>query len=213
MRLRALALVLLLAVLGPSAALAHPHVWITAKAEILYGPDGKVVGVRHAWTFDEAYSAFVTQGLDANGDGKLTPDELQELARTNTASLVDFDYFTVLKANGAKQAFGEPLNPGMSVESGRATLTFELPLKQPATSNRALALEVYDGTYFVDFRFADGEDAVRLAAAPKGCAVTVNRPKPPEGPQRPLSEAFFEALTSSSNYGALQATRVLVACP
>ena len=55
------------------AGLAHPHVWVTAKAEIVFAPDRKVTGVRHPWTFDEAYTAYVTQGLDKNGDGKLSP--------------------------------------------------------------------------------------------------------------------------------------------
>ena len=63
-----------------SPALAHPHVWVTAKAEVVFAPDGKVTGVRHHWTFDEAYTAYVTQGLDKNNDGKLSPEELQELA-------------------------------------------------------------------------------------------------------------------------------------
>ncbi len=94
--LLALALTLLSA-----PAWAHPHVWITSKAEILYAPDGRVTGVRHAWTFDKAYSAFITQGLDANKDGKLSPEELQPLAKENAESLVDFEYFTLLKANGA----------------------------------------------------------------------------------------------------------------
>lgn len=213
MRPHLTALACLVAVLGAaSPALGHPHVWITAKAEIVYAPDGKVTGVRHAWTFDEAYSAYITQGLDANKDGTLSPEELQELAKTNAESLNDFDYFTMMKTNGAKQAFGPPQAPAMSFENGRATLRFDLPLKAPANA-RTLALEVYDGTYFVDFRFSDGEDAVRLSSAPKGCALTVTRPKPVEGPKQPLSEAFFEALTSSSQYGALQATRVVVACP
>ena len=202
----------LAALLGSSPALAHPHVWITAKAEILYAPDGKVAGLRHAWTFDEAYSAYVTQGLDANKDGQLTPDELQELAKTNAESLLDFEYFTVLKANGAKQAFAAPREPAMAWENGRVTLRFDLPLKTPATA-KTLALEVYDGTYFVDFRFVDGDEAARLSGAPKGCALTVTRPKPVEGAGQPLSESFFQALTSSSGYGALQATRVMVACP
>ena len=33
-------------------AFAHPHVWVTMKEELLYGPDGALTGVRHAWTFD-----------------------------------------------------------------------------------------------------------------------------------------------------------------
>jgi ABC-type uncharacterized transport system substrate-binding protein len=205
---------LLLAGLVSAPALAHPHVWITARAELVYAPDGKVTGVRHAWTFDKAYSAFITQGLDANRDGKLAPEELQELARENTQSLVDFDYFTVLKANGAKQSFAAPTEYGMSYANEEATLSYLLPLKVPTAGGKALSFEVYDPTFFVAFALADGEDAVRLSGAPKGCAMTVRRPKSAESnPQRNLSESFFEALTSASNFGSQFANQAIVACP
>ncbi len=195
-------------------AVAHPHVFVTAKAEIAYASDGKVSGVRHAWTFDPAYSAYVTQGLDKNNDGTLTPDELEELAKVNTESLGDFDYFTVFKADGAKQAFDAPRTPGMAFEKGQATLTFELPLKAPAAAKTAVSLEIYDPTYFVAFSMAEGEDAVRLAGAPKGCALTVSRPKTVDAQQQQkLSESFFEALTAASNFGASFSNRAIVACP
>jgi ABC-type uncharacterized transport system substrate-binding protein len=194
-------------------ALAHPHVWVTARAELVYAADGKVTAVRHRWTFDNAYSAYVTQGLDKNNDGKLTPDELQDLAKVNTESLADFEYFTHLKANGTKQAFEAPRDQAMAFESGAATLSFDLPLKKPAAS-RMVALEVYDPSFFVAFAMAEGEDAVKLANAPKGCAVTVSRPKPVDAAQQQrLSEAFFQALTAAADYGAGQANKVIAACP
>ena len=208
---RRLVLPALLLVAAP--ALAHPHVWVTTKAELVFGADGKVTAVNHRWTFDAAYSAVVTQGLDKNKDGKLTPDELQELAKVNTESLHEFDYFTMLKANGAKQAFNAPTNPEMTFENGAVTLSFQLPLRAPAR-NKMLALEVYDPTFFVAFSIAEGDDAVKLASAPQGCAKTITRPKPIEAAQQQkLSEAFFEALTASSAYGATQASRAIVACP
>src|SRR5215210_4966528 len=194
-------------------ALAHPHVWVTAKAELIYASDGKVAAVRHSWTFDEAYSAFVTQGLDKNNDGKLSSDELQELAKVNTESLAEFEYFTHLKANGAKQAFDAPRDQQMTFQNGAATLSFDLPLKRPA-ANRMVAFEIYDPSFFVAFAMAEGEDAVKLADAPKGCAATVTRPKPVDAAQQQrLSEAFFQALTATADYGASQANKVIVACP
>jgi ABC-type uncharacterized transport system substrate-binding protein len=197
---------------GPASA--HPHVWITAKAEIVYAPDGKVAAIRHAWTFDPAYSSYVTQGLDKNGDGVLTPDELQDLAKENAESLADFDYFTVLKANGSKPAFDGPRDYRMTYEDGQLRLAFVLPLKTPVRANKALTLEVYDPTYFVDFTMAEGADAVRLAGAPKGCAATLIRPKPIKAADaQQLSEAFFEALTAAQNFGADAASRIIVACP
>lgn len=199
-------------------AAAHPHVWVTAKAEIDYA-SGQVTGIRHVWTFDAAYSAFVTQGLDKNRDGKLSPDELAGLAAENTQNLAEFGYFTKLKVAGKEQAFGTPAEPRMAMEGDALTLSFRLPLKAPAAQGRGVvALEVYDPTYFVSFGLAEGADAARLAGAPAGCAATITRPKAPEAKTaeagKPgMTEAFFEALTAASNYGVQYAQRVLVACP
>ena len=44
------------------------------------------------------FSAFATQGLDADHDGKLSREELAELAKTNVESLKDFDYFTFARS-------------------------------------------------------------------------------------------------------------------
>lgn len=214
---RALLLASFLA-LAASPAAAHPHVWVTAKAEIDYA-SGQVTGIRHTWTFDAAYSAFVTQGLDANKDGKVTPDELAGLAAENTQNLAEFGYFTKLKVAGREQAFASPTEPRMAMEGDALTLTFLLPLKAPATQGRGVvALEVYDPTFFVSFGLAEGADAGRIAGAPAGCAVTITRPKAPEARTaeagKPgMTEAFFEALTAASNYGVQYAQRVLVACP
>ena len=210
-----LSLILALAAFGCAGpALAHPHVWVTAKAQIVFAPDGKVTAIRHAWTFDPDYSTYVTQGLDKNGDGKLTPDELQDLAKENAESLAEFDYFTFLKANGAKPAFAAPRDYGMTFDNGQVTLAFVLPLKAPARADKALTLEVYDPSYFVSFSMAEGADAIKLANAPKGCAATVTRPKSVEVAKgQQLSEAFFQALNATSNIGADYSNRVLVACP
>jgi ABC-type uncharacterized transport system substrate-binding protein len=195
-------------------ASAHPHVFVTAKGEIVYGSDGRILGVRHAWTFDEAYSAYATQGLDKNGDGKLTPDELVELAKVNVESLNEYGYFTIAKANGAKLAFTDPVDYSLEFANDRLTLRFMLPLKTPAKASKAFGLEIYDPTFFVAFTIAEGDDAITLVGAPKGCAVTVARPKPIDTTQQQkLSESFFSALDASSNFGGQFANKVIVACP
>ena len=91
-----------------SAAAAHPHVWVTMKSELVYAPDGSVTGVRHAWTFDDMFSAFATQGIDSKKRDVFTREELAPLAKTNVDSLKEFDYFTNAKVNGKKVDFIEP---------------------------------------------------------------------------------------------------------
>jgi ABC-type uncharacterized transport system substrate-binding protein len=198
--------------LAATPAHAHPHVWVVVKSDVIYNPDGRVGAVRHAWTFDEAYSAFAVQGLDKNGDGKLTADELKELAQVNVESLHEFEFFTFAKASGAKQDFNNPVNHALNYNQAQLTLTFTLPLKTPASA-RTFALEIYDPTWFVSFSLAEGDDAVKLTSAPQGCARTINRPRPLDATvQQRLSEDNFASL-GSTNLGVNFINRVLVACP
>lgn len=89
----ALALVLptMLAQLMPAAA--HPHIWVNVRTTVLYA-NGTIVGFRHAWSFDEYYTAMAIDGLDVDKDGKYTREELAELAKVNVEALKEFGYFT-----------------------------------------------------------------------------------------------------------------------
>lgn len=202
---------LLLAAIAAGPAAAHPHVFVTAKAEIVFAADGSVQAIRNRWSFDEAYSAYITQGLDKNGDGKLTSDELAELAKINVESLPDVEFFTAAKLNGRKQEFGTPGEQVMSYDNKVLTLVFTLPLKTPAKA-RSFGIEIGDPTYFVAFSIVDEPDAVVTKGAPQGCVVRVNRPpKLDDATQKRLAEADITATPDVS--GLEVVTRALVACP
>jgi ABC-type uncharacterized transport system substrate-binding protein len=62
MTFRNLILGLYCAIVCVMPAQAHPHVWVTMHTELVYTSDGRITGVRHAWTFDDMFSAFATQG-------------------------------------------------------------------------------------------------------------------------------------------------------
>ena len=96
--------------LGLSApAQAHPHVWVTMHSEVLYAPDGSATGVRHAWSFDDMFSAFATQGYESKVKGQFTREELAPLAKVNVESLKEYDYFTYAAADGKKAEMTDPL--------------------------------------------------------------------------------------------------------
>jgi ABC-type uncharacterized transport system substrate-binding protein len=208
-RRAALAALFLLA--GIASASAHPHVWVVAKSELVYSPDGKLKEIRHAWTFDDMFSAFAAQGLDTNNDGKLSREELADLAKTNVESLKEFGYFTVSKKGDKPLEFGDPVDYYLEADDkGILTLHFTLPIKSGAPKG-SLTLEVYDPTYFVAFSMAE-EKPVSLVGAPAGCAVETKGPDD-SGAQGNSSESFFAQLNAGSSYGEMFANRIMVRCP
>ena len=212
--LRIFAAALAALLIAGGAASAHPHVWVTMKSAVVYGPDGAVTGVRHAWTFDDMYSAFATQGLEQKKKGEFTPQELQPLAKVNVESLKEYDFFTYAKADGKDVTFVEPkdyhleFNPKESV----LTLHFIMPLKAPVKA-KTLALEVFDPSYFVDFSLVE-KDPVSLERAPAGCQLNLAKPQEMTADMaKRLAEIPADGKIPDNSYGAAFSNKISVKCP
>jgi len=199
-----------LALLFAGKAQAHPHVWVTMKSELVYRADGSATGVRHAWTFDDMFSTYALQGIEANPKGAYSREELAPLAQTNVESLKEFAYFTFARADGKKQKFLEPIDYFLEYKDAALTLHFMLPLKVPAKP-KELALEVFDPSYFIDFQF-EARDPVRLVGAPASCQMKFQRPNDGTATAQRLGEQNF-ASGDNSNYGAMFANKIMVECP
>lgn len=196
--------------LGATPAAAHPHVWISAKSEVMYAPDGAVTGVRHAWTFDDMFSTYALQGIATKTKGVYSREDLAPLAQTNVESLKEFGFFTFAKAEGRKLKFVEPVDYFLEYKDSALTLHFVLPLKAPVTSKQ-LALEVFDPSYFIDFKFED-KDPIKLVGAPAACQIQFQRPNDETANAQRLTEQNF-LNGDNSNYGAMFANKILVNCP
>lgn len=197
-----------------SPASAHPHVWATVRSEIIVD-DGKITGIRHAWTFDEFYTAMALQGLDTNGDGTFSAEELKPLAKVNIESLKDFDYFTFVHVGeGDALPLKPPENYSLDYDKSLLTLHFTLPLVTPLdAASQSVDVDVYDPSFLVAFGFAK-DIPVKLAGAPaKGCNAELKQPDPNlEADAKALGEAFFSQLGPGSNYGSQFAQTVVVQC-
>jgi len=193
-------------------ARAHPHVWVTMHTELVYAPDGSITGVRHHWAFDDMFSAFATQGMEAKEKGKFTREELAPLAKVNVESLKEYDYFTYATADGKKAELAEPA-PGywLDFNDSILTLNFTLPFKTPIKA-KELKVEVYDPTIFVDFEWAKKEP-VHLVGAPH-CKADVVMPREmtfAEG--KALSAIPADQQNTTLAIGAQFANKILVHCP
>ena len=202
-------------VLACPAASAHPHVWITVKSELVYAPDGSVTGVRHAWTFDDMFSVFATQGIEAKKKGQFTREELAPLADVNVGSLKEYDFFTYAKADGKPVEFNEP-QAGYYLEFDPKetvlTLHFMLPLKAPLKA-KDLTVEVFDREFFVDFSFAE-KNPVKLVGAPAQCKFSVLSPEQMNAElSGRLSQLGADQRDPTLTIGSEYANKIVVKCP
>jgi ABC-type uncharacterized transport system substrate-binding protein len=194
--------------LGAATAQAHPHVWITAKSQLIYAPDGTLTGVRHAWTFDDMFSTYALQGIEAKTKGAYSREELGPLAQTNVESLKEFGFFTFAKADGRKEKFLEPVDYFLEYRDSLLTLHFTLPVKTPFKAKQ-LTLEVFDRAFFIDFKYADG-DPVKLVGAPADCRMQFQRPNDGTASAQKLGEQNF---SEGGSFGMMFANKITVDCP
>ncbi len=206
---RVLAGVALLTVCANPAA-AHPHVWVTAASELIYGPNGSVTAIRHAWTFDDMFSTYALQGTESRKKGVYTREELAPLAQTNVESLKEYGFFTFAKVDGQKQQLLAPTDYFLEYRDSALVLHFTLPFKTPINSKQ-IVVEIFDPSYFVDFALQK-QEPIRLVGAPASCTAAIQRPSDGTAGAQKLGEASF-LNGSNRNYGAMFANRITVDCP
>jgi ABC-type uncharacterized transport system substrate-binding protein len=183
----------------PQPASAHPHMWVTYELTVDYDK-GTVTGVDHAWAFDDAYAQMALEGLDTNNDGKYDQSELAELLKVNMDGLKDFNYFTVAKLGGQELSFAPPTNARLEYQNGVLRLFFHLPLAKPVLADAdGLTFAVFDPSYFIAFE-PEKTDAVKLAAAPQGCAATILDPDAEKADEqaKKLGEAMAQQFGAGS---------------
>ncbi len=198
---------------GSGPALAHPHVWVTMKSELVYAPDGSVTGIRHAWTFDDMFSTYALQGIESKTKGVFSREELAPLAEVNVTSLKEYDYFNYARIEGKRQkaAFTDPVDYWLDYADSILTLHFTLPFKTPVRAQN-LEIAIFDPEFFIDFGFAE-KDPVKLVDAPAQCTLALARPNDSAFPSSQRLDKSFQASEAFAGMGSRFANKVLVKCP
>ena len=209
---KAAAILLMTPLVVASPASAHPHVWVTVQTEVLTGPNQEITAFKHKWTFDEMYSEFAVQGLDTNGDGIYSEEELRPLAQTNVEALKEFEYFTFAFLGKDKLALKEPApDYRLEYKDKLLTLYFTLPLAAPVPRDKIkdFNFAVYDPGMYVAMTFARTAPVKITAAKPLPCRVrTGSRPPAQEESLAQLGENIDPA----SNLGLQFAERITIDC-
>jgi ABC-type uncharacterized transport system substrate-binding protein len=194
-------------------ACAHPHVWVTASATVLYDHN-TITGLQQAWTFDEFYTAMAIEGLDTNHDGKYDRQELSELAQVNIDGLKEFNYFTVAKLSNEDVKFKQPVDYWLEYADKILTLHFTLPLEKPVPADATgFAFAVSDPSYFIAFDLAKDNPVKLGPGAPPGCAAMISDPAAEDEDSQRLNQAFSNALGNNGNSGFGMVKSVAIHCP
>lgn len=173
------ALLILLAAVAcfaPASAFAHPHVWIDMRSSVNFNAQGAVDAIGVAWTFDEFYSQFATDGIDKNKNGKFDASELQDLANAYAKNLKDYRYFTFVQTDSKLIDTGAPTNAKAVFDKGRLTFAFRLPLPKAVDAAAIkFSYSSFDPTYYIDIAPVETNSVVFTGTAPKGCSFALRK--------------------------------------
>lgn len=145
------------ALLAPAGAGAHPHIFVDTGLRVVVSDAGLLEAVEITWAYDEFYTLliFEDRGLDADYDGALTAEEVEQLQGFDLAWLPGFEGDTYLTRDGAPLALGAPEHLSTEVEDGRITTRHRRALKQPVAAEGAV-LKAYDPTYYTAYTLNRG---------------------------------------------------------
>ncbi|MDH3703366.1 MAG: DUF1007 family protein [Alphaproteobacteria bacterium] len=163
-------LVVLLVAAGISGPLrAHPHVFIDGVTDVVF-ENGKIIGVRQHWTFDNVFSLLLIEDFDANKNRKFDKPEIEALRKGAFAAVREFGYFTHIRLDGKKIAVDRVSEFTASFAKGRISYSFFVPFAKPVDPKTTkVDLGTYDDTFYVSVTY-DAIDPIRLAGAgSSGC--------------------------------------------
>jgi ABC-type uncharacterized transport system substrate-binding protein len=155
---------------------AHPHVFVDARAEIVFDANGAISAIKNIWKFDEPFSVYAKQGLKKLPNGRLTADSLQGLARVMIHSQAPYKFFTFQKIDGKLVGLGDGADETLADDGERLTLSFTVAPASPIPTTAApITIALYDPEYFVAMSFVK-DKPVKFEGAPDGCKMQLFTP-------------------------------------
>lgn len=162
-------------ILAAGPALAHPHVWIDTRIEVILNDANQATGLRISWTYDDLYSLYIVgdMGLDPDWDGKLTPEEEAQLSGFDMEWIEGYQGDTYPLMQGQALGLSGPRDWTASYAGGKITSThlrdFTVPVQVGA---EPLVVQVYDPGYYTAYSILTGP----VVTGGQGCTAQVFEP-------------------------------------
>ncbi|WP_028485044.1 DUF1007 family protein [Thioalkalivibrio sp. ALE17] len=176
------AILILMALLLPAAAQAHPHAWIDLRVSFERDATGQITHMLHHWRFDPTYGQYLYDDAQEHQPGDTPEARLQGLAREILDNLDEYRWYSHLQVADDAIGIAAAAEPRMAMEDGLLHFRFRLELETPVDPAVApLEYKVYDPTYFIEILHQEPHgtrivDASGLVDAT--CQVRLERPRP-----------------------------------
>ncbi|HVQ76975.1 MAG TPA: DUF1007 family protein [Candidatus Binatia bacterium] len=131
-------------------AAAHPHVFIDASVEVVFGSPG-FTGVRVTWAFDDLFSSTILTSFERDGSGGFSPAGIKEIEERHLESFRSFGYFLDITANGSPVPVASVKDFRVRVDKAQVIYAFTAVVTPPAEPQGALAIVVDDPTFYSAF--------------------------------------------------------------
>lgn len=202
----------LAALIAPTAARAHPHVFIDIRVEIRFDDAGNIEALQQTWLFDEMFSVFIAGDMDGDGDGLPDEGELDRYMVDIMRELRDYDYYTEVAKDGVDASLELTGEMTAKYDGANLQISFEIsPTVPMAAAGGAVSYRVFDPTYYIDILHAEADDAIVLTNAPAACTHKVIEPNPdPEAVD--LAASLDQTMSAGNTLGAFFAEEVVIDC-
>jgi ABC-type uncharacterized transport system substrate-binding protein len=164
-------LLIIILLLIPLRASAHPHVWIETRANFVFD-QGKLIGVDLDWLFDEMFSAAMIEDFDHGHKGHFDTKDVADLQQQVLPGYADFAYYTHIRVDGQEVKIAKTANFAPSLEKGQVRFKFRALLPEPVDpAKHKLEAGLYDETFFVDLGLA-ADNPIGFTGTDK-CVATI----------------------------------------
>ncbi|MEX0316605.1 MAG: DUF1007 family protein [Ruegeria sp.] len=201
----------------PLSAVAHPHVFIDTGFELIFDDEARLTHVRVTWAYDEFYSLLILEdmGLDQDGDGVLTGEEVKALAGFDAQWVEGYDGDLVVANEGLRVPLSGPQEPTATVEAGRIVTTHLREVTAEPVIASDLSVKAYDESYYTAYEVARPV----VVSGPVSCAL--ERIEPDIDARLAEMQAFLLTIDANADLeendipliGVEFATEIRISCP
>lgn len=190
---------------------AHPHMFVDTGMTFEVDDRSRITGVTMSWTYDDFFTLLILEdyGLDPDGDGDLTKDELEILHGFDLIEWPEgFEGDLYLYSNGDKIEMPRPTPLSVAVENGQITAVQHRVI--PPVPTDGLEILQYDPTYYVAYDVTQGVSFDR-----PGCSATVTDPDQAAAQaaiEKELDGGSMEDIFNEMRVGIHFSDRITVTC-